>query len=179
MIKRIKVEEIDRVIYESQRCEGYEILKKLKIDIEKDRKKLKKMRNNFGRFWNEITREQRELWIKISTGREDIYEEIERIMRYCDEVENDKFIKEYLKMEENEYNDDNIEYINDDKNELYNLKHNILIFWIGQRKEDKKRLIKIINEYWDNNKYEEYERGEKRYKRDEYKKEEIMSGYNK
>lgn len=96
---------------------------------------LKKMRNNFGRFWNEITKEQREKWIYLSTGREDIYEEIERIMRYADEITESKFLRDYLcvikELEEyHDYKEEWLESCKDDKDDYYNIKHNILMFWI-------------------------------------------------
>jgi hypothetical protein len=43
--------DIDKVIYYSQRCCRFEIIRKLKLDVEKDDLIIKKIRNNLGRFW--------------------------------------------------------------------------------------------------------------------------------
>jgi hypothetical protein len=173
----VQLKDIEKIIFYSQICEECTI--KRELNMKKDKLIIKKMRNNFGRFWNEINKKQKNKWIKLSTEKEINRIDIDKIIRYADEVEMKIFMKDYLNEEEDYYNDEYKEINEDDKNETYNLKHNILIFWIGQTKEKKKRLIKIINEYWEKNEYKEYERNKRKYKKEEYKDEEIMREYDK
>ena len=170
----VQLKDIDKIINYSQICEGYEIRDMLNLEIKKGEFIKKIMRNNFGRFWNMLKKEQREKWIKISTNKELKREDIDKIIRYADEIEKDKFIKEYLNQDDDLYENKTEEYMDDDKNDVYNLKHNILLFWIGQKKEKKIKLIRMINEYWEKNEYEEYEQEEKK----EYDCKEKMYGYD-
>ena len=142
----MELEDVDKIIFYSQICKENEIIKNL--DLDDDVLTIRKMRNNFGRFWNELSIKQRDKWIKLSTNKEINRKDMDKIIRYTDEVDVHKFLKKY--------DEGNTTTTEDNKNKIFNFKYNILLFWVGQTTERKNMLMKIINKYWKNNEYEEY-----------------------
>ena len=152
----VKLSEIDKILLYSIQSKGSEIINELGLNEKNEI--LKIMRNNFSRFWNILTKEQRIKYLKLSINKEDIYQPFEKIIRYADEVTSYTFLNEFLNIDSWSYNysTNNILNETDDDDKLNNLKHNILRFWIGLTNDDKKRFIDVINKYWEKNNYVEY-----------------------
>ena len=154
--KMVIISQIDKILLYSIQSEKKDIVNELKLNEESEI--LKIMRNNFGRFWNTLTKEQRNKYINLSIGKEELYVQIEKIIRYSDEVTREIFLKEFMNIEtfEDKYSAYYIYTETDDDDKLDNLKHNILRFWISMNDEKKIKFVNIINKYWEKNSYVEY-----------------------
>lgn len=149
------ISEIDKFLLYSVQCDGYDISQELKLKRESCI--LKIMRNNFSKFWNLLSKEQRMKYIKLSVEKEELYEYMEKIIRYSCEVSKKDF--NLLREEFAVYSAESLSYDMDDMDDIdeYNdMKHNILKFWISLSTEKKNKFILIINKYWINNKYKEF-----------------------
>jgi hypothetical protein len=59
----VKLSEIEKFLCYSVQCNGYDLERELNLKIES--RILKIMRNNFSRFWNLLSKEQRIQYIKL------------------------------------------------------------------------------------------------------------------
>jgi hypothetical protein len=152
----VKLSEIDRFLLYSIQSKGNITIEELKLDEQSGI--LKIMRNNFSRFWNILTKEQRKKYTKMSINKEELYESLEKIIRYADEVMPNNFLEDFIDVSfwTYSYSIHNIKNEIDDDDKLNNLKHDILRFWIGLTNDEKKKFISIINKYWEENEYNEY-----------------------
>jgi hypothetical protein len=133
----VQLKDIGKIINYSKIYKENKIKRELKINNE-----LIKKIYNFGYFWNKISKEQKNKWIKLATGKEINKNIIDMIIKYTKEVEICNFIKDYTNKENEE--------IIKNENEVYNFKNNISKFWTEQTNENKKILIKVINKYCEN-----------------------------
>lgn len=145
----VKLSEIDKFFLYSIQSKKDVIINELQLSEEDGI--LKIMRNNFSRFWNMLSEEQRIKYVKLAVDKENIYEVIKKIIRYADEVSSHIFIDDFMDviMWDYSYSTNNIKNETDDDDKLNNLKHNILRFWIGLTNDEKKKFISIINKYWE------------------------------
>lgn len=155
----VKLSEIEKFLSYSVQCNGYDISQEL--NLKRKSYILKIMRNNFSRFWNLLSKEQRIKYIKLSVDKEELYDTMEKIIRYSCEVSRKDFnlyFKDFdlLREEFDVYSAESLSYDYDDIDEYNDMKHNILKFWISLTTKKKKKLIEIVNKYWKNNKYKEF-----------------------
>ena len=152
----VKLYEIDKILLYSIQSKKNDIVNGLKLCEENGI--LKILRNNFSRFWNLITKEQRIKYLKLSIQKEELYESVEKIIRYTDEVSRELFLEKFMgiKLFEDKYSAYNILTETDDDDKFDNMKHNILRFWMSLDVEEKRKFVYVINNYWEKNKYEEY-----------------------
>lgn len=59
----VKLSEIEKFLCYSVQCNGYDLEQKL--NLKRESRILKIMRNNFSRFWNLLSKEQRIQYIKL------------------------------------------------------------------------------------------------------------------
>lgn len=157
----VKLSEIDKLFLYAYQNNEKEI--KYKLDLEKNpenNKILKIMVHNFSRFWNLLTKEQRIEYIILSTGKKELYESIKKIIRYSCEVTNDDFNRNIIRcrLNNNDYkieSDSDLYYENNNDDE-FNLRHDVIKYWLSLRKDEKYNFIRIINEYCEKNEYVEY-----------------------
>lgn len=93
--------------------------------------------------------------------KEELYECMEKIIRYSCEVSRKDFNLYFmnfdlLREEFDVYSAESLSHDYDDVDEYNDMKHNILKFWISLTTKKKKKLIEIINKYWENNNYKEF-----------------------
>jgi hypothetical protein len=153
----VKLSEIEKLFLYSYQNKEIEIKHKLDIEIKEINDGLFKiMRNNFSRFWNLLTKEQKIKYTILSTGKEELYFPIEKIIRYSCIVSNNEFAKNIIryKFHGYDYNSNYIYYENDD--DEFNLRHNLVKYWISLTKDEKTNFIEIVNKYWEKNNYTEY-----------------------
>lgn len=155
----VKLSEIDKFLCYSVQCDGYDISQELNFKMKSGIIKI--MRNNFSRFWNLLSKEQRMKYIKLSVEKEELYNTMEKIIRYSCEVSRKDFNLYFmnfdlLREEFDVYSAESLNYDYDDVDEYNDIKHNILKFWISLTIEKKKKLISIINKYWETNKHNEF-----------------------
>lgn len=146
---------MDKLLLYSVQCDP-DIMTKLKLN---NLPALKIMRNNFGRFWNILSKKQKIKYVELSTEQKDIdYILVDKIICYACEVSRFDFITDYmgLTISSDPYCSANINSNPDDKDEFNKLKHNILQFWIGLTFAKKRKIIGIIHDYWIKNVYAEY-----------------------
>lgn len=155
----VKLSEIDKFLCYSVQCNGYDISQELNLKMESGIIRI--LRNNFSRFWNLLSKEQRMKYIKLSVEKEELYNTMEKIIRYSCEVSRKDFNLYFmnfdlLREEYDIYSAESLNYDYDDVDEYNDIKHNILKFWISLTIEKKKKLISIINKYWETNKHKEF-----------------------
>lgn len=154
----VELSEIDKFLCYSIQSNGNNVLHELNLDA--DSNILKIMRNNFSRFWNLLSKEQRKQYIKLSVEKEELYDIMEKIIRYSCEVSRNNFMKDFMNLDLlRDVDLYGIKFINcsSDDVDVYNdLKHNILKFWMSLTKEKKEKIILIINKYWQMNKHKEF-----------------------
>lgn len=154
----VKLSEIEKFLCYSLQCNGYNISQEL--SLKRESYILKIMRNNFSRFWNLLSKEQRMKYIKLSVEKEELYDTMEKIIRYSCEVSKKDFNLYFMNFdllaEEYDTYYVSMSYNYDDVDEYNDMKHNILKFWISLTIKKKKKLIEAVNKYWEYNKYTEF-----------------------
>lgn len=154
----MKISVIDKVLLYSYQSKDKEILYNLDFNIKiKEIKNgmINVMRNNFSRFWNIMTKEQRIKYIKLSLEKEEsnetiekeeLYEIIEKIIRFSCEISIAELYDEFILQ--------NLESLN--ANNYFNFRHDIVKFWLSMNKHEKIKFLDVVNNYWKKNKYFEY-----------------------
>ena len=148
----IELHQIDNFFLYSYKSDGNLIRNELDLDKKSLSlsQMIKLMRNNFSRFWNLLTKEQQIKYIKLSVEKEDLYELVEKIIRYSCEVSRVEFIENFF--DNNLDNDD----LDDNLDKFNYLRHDLVRFWISIREHEKIKFIELVSEYWTKNKYYEY-----------------------
>jgi len=158
----VKLTQIDKFFLYSYYPVNGEIIYTLNLE-KKDVKNgiLKIMQNNFSRFWNLLSKEQKIKYTILSTEKKELYEPIEKIIRYSCEISNDDFLSINIrtyKPTNYEYSDYSsyLYYNNENNNDYFNFRHDIVKFWISLREDEKNNFIEEVNNYWEKNNYVEY-----------------------
>lgn len=169
--------QIDKFLLYSIRSNGYDLLRQLNLKYET--KILKILQRNFARFWNLLSKEQQIQYVKLSLDNKEFdvdqyveqHMELEKIIRYCFEASNEELklmmleLNNFYKTIDCDNGDDVLllhydeyaQYINyDNEEKLYNVRHDILKFWMSLEDDKKIKFINIVKEYWEKNEYHEY-----------------------
>jgi hypothetical protein len=120
------------------------------------------MRENFGKFYNLVDKITMNKLIKLSTkdnkhiNYDELFNLIDRLIKFSDNINLIDFVREFFSYDKEQAKEYISEYsirssmMYDDKKTIYNLKHNLIIFWLSLTDLNKQRTFEIEEDYFTN-----------------------------